>query len=81
MEFLWPRALCGTGAVTVTATVGFGATAEAGAAAAPETLKHVTRLLIGSWYENREAVNVGNIVNELPFAVAALLAPNRMPRV
>ena len=30
-------------------------------------------LLIGHWYANREAVNVGNIVSELPFAVETLL--------
>lgn len=78
---VWPRALCGTGAVRVNAKVGLGATVEAGAPGAPETLKHATRLLVGAWYDNREAVNVGNIVNEMPFAVAALLRPNRMPRV
>lgn len=30
------------------------------------------KLLIAQWYENRENVNVGNIVNELPYAVTAL---------
>lgn len=30
-------------------------------------------MLIGAWNENREAVNVGNIVNEMPFGVRAIL--------
>lgn len=34
-------------------------------------------LLVGQWYATREAVNVGNIVNEMPHAVEALLQPLR----
>jgi uncharacterized phiE125 gp8 family phage protein len=34
-------------------------------------------LLIGHWYETREAVNIGNSVNALPFSVEALLSPLR----
>lgn len=34
-------------------------------------------LLIGHWYANREAVNVGNITSELPLGVEALLLRHR----
>lgn len=34
-------------------------------------------LLIGHWYANREAVNVGNITSELPLGVDALLMQHR----
>ncbi|WP_231359846.1 head-tail connector protein [Escherichia coli] len=35
-------------------------------------------LLIGHWYANREAVNIGNITSAVPFAVEALLQPYRI---
>lgn len=34
-------------------------------------------LLIGHWFENREAVVVGSTTSELPMAVEALIAPYR----
>ena len=34
-------------------------------------------LLIGTWYNSRESVAVGNIVNELPMATSALWKPHR----
>lgn len=43
----------------------------------PDPIKQAILLLVGHWYENREAVNVGNITTELPMAVAALIAPYR----
>ncbi|MBA5779492.1 phage head-tail connector protein [Stappia sp. F7233] len=47
------------------------------AAAVPQSIKQAMLLLIGHWYENREAVNIGNITSVLPMAVDALLAPHR----
>lgn len=44
----------------------------------PDPLRQAILLLVGHWYENREAVNVGNIVNEMPLAVEALLFPYRL---
>ncbi|MBY5942774.1 head-tail connector protein [Halomonas sp. DP5N14-9] len=35
-------------------------------------------LLIGHWYENREAVVVGTITSEVPMAVEALIQPYRI---
>ncbi|MGP3699196.1 head-tail connector protein [Rhodobacter sp. NSM] len=38
-------------------------------------------MLAGHWYENREAVNVGNITSELPLAVAALVSQLRFRKI
>lgn len=43
-----------------------------------EDVKAAMLLLIGHWYANREAVNIGNITTEIPFAVEALLQPYRI---
>ncbi len=65
----WPATADRLGAVTVAYTAGYGASADV-----PAGIKAAMKLLIGQWYANREAVNVGNIVNEMPFAVKALLS-------
>ena len=44
----------------------------------PDSIRQAILLLAGGWAENREAVNVGNIVNEMPFGVEALLFPYRI---
>jgi uncharacterized phiE125 gp8 family phage protein len=44
----------------------------------PESIRHAMLLIIAHFYEHREAVNVGNIVNELPMGVEALLFPYRV---
>jgi uncharacterized phiE125 gp8 family phage protein len=67
----WPGARYEIDAVALTYTSGFGATA----ASVPQAIKQAMLLLIGSWYENREAVMVGTISKEVEFAVEALLAP------
>lgn len=41
----------------------------------PHAILSAMKLLIGHWFANREAVNVGNIVTPLPLAVDALLWP------
>jgi uncharacterized phiE125 gp8 family phage protein len=43
----------------------------------PPELWQAALLLIGQWFRNRSAVNVGNIVNELPNGVDALLCNHR----
>lgn len=57
----------------VTITYAAGAEPEA----VPAPVKQAVLLLVGQWFRNRMAVNVGNIVNEMPFAVEALLSPFR----
>lgn len=68
----WP-CVQGVATVAVGFTAGYGATPDA----VPVPLLHAILLLVGYWYEERSPVNVGNIVNEMPFSVAALLAPYR----
>lgn len=65
----WPTPMDGINMITVTYT--------AGMEVVPEDLKHAILLLIGHWHMTREAVNVGNIVTEVPLAVDALLQPYR----
>jgi uncharacterized phiE125 gp8 family phage protein len=55
--------------VRVTFTAGY-----ASAAAVPVTYKHAIQLLVQHWYENREPVNIGNIVNAIPLSFSVLLA-------
>lgn len=62
-------------AVEVVFVAGYGAADDV-----PQAIKQALLLLIGHWYENREAVNVGGTANELPLAIDALLAPYRYLR-
>ena len=63
-------------AVTVTFTAGYGAASDV-----PASVKNAMKLLIGHLFENREAVNVGNIVTEMPLAVSSLLDTVAVPKV
>ena len=55
----WPSTRTETfNAVTLRFVCGYGA-----ASAVPQPIKEAMLLLIGHWYEHREAVNIGNIVN------------------
>lgn len=65
----WPEAREQMAAVTIVFQCGFGASWNN----VPEAIRHAIMLLVAHFYENREAVNVGNIVTPLPFAVDALL--------
>jgi len=54
---------------------------KAGYADVPKSVKQAMLLLIGHFYEHREAVNIGGgDVRELPLAVASLLRPYWAPR-
>jgi uncharacterized phiE125 gp8 family phage protein len=64
---IWPIVKQQLGAVQITFTSGFGTRDQV-----PETLKLVIRLLVGHWYETREAVVAGNLA-KAPFAVDTLL--------
>ncbi len=70
----WPTVRRQSGAIVITYVAGFGLTH----AAIPRTIQQGIRLLAAHMMENKEAVNVGNIVNELPFAVDALWYPHRV---
>lgn len=74
-EASWPDVeLYPTSAVRIRFTAGYDATDI------PESIKQGMLLMIGHWYENREAVVVGNVAREVPFAVEALLYPYRVWR-
>lgn len=66
---VWPTARCAANAVRVEFTAGY--TAET----LPKALVAAMKLLVGSWYLNREHVVTGTIATELPDTVSALLGP------
>ncbi|WP_336800807.1 head-tail connector protein [Kaistia sp. MMO-174] len=53
---------------------------QAGYAKPPAPIMQAILLLVGQWFEAREAVNIGGTVNVLPFTVEALLSPYRVAR-
>lgn len=59
--------------VTVDYTAGYG-----GPTAVPERVRQAMLLLIGHWFENREATTVGAVSRALEFSVEALLWPERV---
>jgi uncharacterized phiE125 gp8 family phage protein len=64
----WPTTDDEPGSVRIRYTAGY--------ATLPKAIKHAALLLIGHWYENREAATEAKM-NDLPMAVSALLAPYR----
>jgi uncharacterized phiE125 gp8 family phage protein len=70
-----PAARCQRNAVSVEFSAGY-----ADADSVPGPIKSAILLMVGNLYANREAVNVGNIVTDIPFGVDALLAPYRVRR-
>lgn len=70
----WPNVtLKPIGGVKIRFTAGYG-----DASAVPKMVKQAILLLVGHWYENREAVLTESISKEIEFAVHALLWPNRV---
>ena len=65
----WPTTRSVQQAVTVTYIAGFGARNDV-----PEELRHVVRLLAGHFYEQRDAVAIGNVnVQDIPWTLRALV--------
>lgn len=62
--------------VEIAFTAGYGAAADV-----PAAIRQAMLLLIGQWYDNREAVTVGAAGSPMPMAVDALLAPYRRVRL
>lgn len=69
-NFTWPSSFTRPDAVQVTYSAGY----EEGSQQL-DVIRAAGLLLLSHWYENREAVNVGNIVTEMPLGVDRLLAP------
>lgn len=71
----WPVCLSQPGAVTVTYTAGYGAADDV-----EQGLKQLILLIIGHWYQNREAVVVESATpSELPMAAQALINLYQIP--
>lgn len=64
----WPATRDQANAIVVTFTAGY-----ANAAAVPASAKHAIKLLVGHWFRNREAINVGNIVSQFKLSYDALV--------
>lgn len=71
-DAFWPTTIDAVNAVSVTYTAGFDALPDE-----YTDLKHAILLLVSHWFNVREAVNVGNIVTEVPLAFDALVQPYR----
>jgi uncharacterized phiE125 gp8 family phage protein len=72
----WPTIRTQPNAISITFVAGYGDAADV-----PESIRAAMKLILGHLYANREAVNVGNIVNEFPIAVDALLSRYSLPEV
>ena len=64
----WPTPRSEINAVTVTFVAGYGTTPES----VPEATRHIIKLLAAHYYENREPINIGAAVNEIPLAMVLL---------
>lgn len=65
----WPDLGSFPGALRCQFTAGYGTAASA----VPEEIKACVKLLLSHLYQNRTPVNVGNIVNELPWSLKHLI--------
>lgn len=70
----WPSSIDTNRQVPVSVTYQAG---YADAANVPMPIKQAILLMVGNFYENREAVNVGNMVTEIPLGAQHLIAPYR----
>lgn len=71
----WPSTQWQPDAVRATFVAGYGA-----AAAVPETIKQIIRMLVANWFENREAVAVGSSSSApsiLPYGAEDLIRSQR----
>ncbi|WP_374374498.1 head-tail connector protein [Dongia sp.] len=77
----WPLAREEEAVITVTFRAGYAGGQELdsppGPSAVPKSICQAIKLIVAHWYANRETVNIGNIVNNLPWAAEALLTPQR----
>lgn len=70
----WPAVRDVIQSITVTYVAGYGATA----ASVPAHFRQAMLLLIGNWFENREATISGTIIATVPMTVESILWPHRM---
>jgi uncharacterized phiE125 gp8 family phage protein len=70
----WPDVRSQTAAITVRFVAGWELSAV------PNPILQALRLLVSHQYENREPMNIGNIVTPIDLAVEAFLSPYRFTR-
>lgn len=70
--YYWPTVRDQPQAMTITYVCGWTS-----AAAVPRPVQHALKLLIGHWYENREATTPDKPPQDVPRAYDALIAPYR----
>lgn len=68
--YSYPATYSSINVVTVTYVAGYSSAANV-----PPPIKQAMLLMVGWWYEQRESVNIGNVVNEVPLAARHLLGP------
>jgi uncharacterized phiE125 gp8 family phage protein len=71
--YTWPAAYTRQDAIKITYVAGYGDAATD----VPQSIRQAILLLVGHWYENREAVTDGS-PKELPMAVNALIGVERV---
>jgi uncharacterized phiE125 gp8 family phage protein len=70
---MWPATRVQRNAVTIAFVLGLAADSDS----VPASITAAMKLLIGNWYENREALVESRFALEVPFSVTALLSPFR----
>ncbi len=73
--YSWPSTGVDPTAVTITFVAGYGA-----AAAVPDLVKAGIKLLVGAWYENREAVTTNVAMMPVPLGVDSIVCACRAYR-
>jgi uncharacterized phiE125 gp8 family phage protein len=76
--YTWPSATRPQVAGVIRFTAGYSSTAGVGI---PDPLVEAIRKLTTELYENREAVNIGNIVNALPLGYDEMLSEYLLPEI
>lgn len=73
---VWPILRPTLKAITIRMVCGYGS--NPGDGQYLEMVRQAMLLIVGHWYENRETVNIGNIVNKIPMTAESLLFPLRV---
>lgn len=73
---VYPSTYARMQAVTVRFVAGYGAAASA----VPDEIRHALKLMIGHWHQNREDLNIGNIVTPIDQQSSWLLNGHRVLR-
>lgn len=75
---IWPHTKQVPNAVIVRFAAGFTDGLSPNDYPMPVALKQAMLLYIGELYENREAINVGNLVTTIPYGMIHLMTPHRI---